>query len=175
MKIDSNATFIPPGLRLLYPAQGVVFSVRRGDPVVAVQEAYGLNRDGTGDHRYQILFMPNGNTVTAFWTDLGPAEDFKMQVDGETYQAPPYFQLVLMEHDVAECLHMAEQGRTDSFAVQLLHTQVNESDLFARYQQLIEEDFAIYANRSVFGPGGVTQRNGFSRLAAREQGLKNAS
>lgn len=169
MKIDSNTTYVPP-MRLMYPATGgVVFAVDPNEPVIAMQETYGRNKEGTGDHRYQVMILPRGNVACTFWTDLGPAENFKIAVGENSYQTPPYFQLVLMEHSVAECMSMAEHGRNDDFAVKLLDEQVNESDLFDQYYKLIEQDLAIVRNRSVFGPGGVTQRNGYSAIAARMQ------
>ena len=166
MRLETNTSYIP-SVRLIYPLSLPVMSVRPDDRVMAVQETYGMNKAGTGDHRYQILFMPMGDTISAFWTDLGPASNFKMKVDDSEYQVPPYFQLVLMEHTVAECQHMAESGRHDEFAVQLLHTQVNESDIFDKYQRVIEEDRYIVKNRSTFGVGGKTQRAGYSGITAR--------
>ena len=53
--------------------------------------------------------------------------------------------------------------------VKMLHEQTNESDIIARYWQLIEEDRQLVRNRSTFGPGGVIQRNGFSNESARLQ------
>lgn len=177
MRRDSNATYIPPSVRLMYPTNGVLHSVRDDDPVMAVQESYGPSaREVNGeryydgpDHRYQVMLMPVGDTLSAFWTDLGPAEEFRMEVAGESYRVPPYFQLILMEHTVAECRYMADHNRQDDYAVRLLHEQVNESDLFERYARLIEEDMYLVKNRSTFGAGGFTQRNGYSALAAREQ------
>lgn len=159
-------------MRLLYPVTGVVLSVHPNDPVMAVQEGYALGPGGTEDHRYQVLFMPKGNVVSAFWRDLGLASEYRMDVDGESYAAPPYHQIVLMEHSVAECQHMAEQGRMDDFAIKLLHEQVNESDLFAKYQMLIEQDMNLVRNRSSFGQYVSVQRNGYSAVGAREQEVR---
>lgn len=169
MRLESNTTYVPP-MRLMYPAMGgVVFGLDSNEPVIAMQETYGRNKEGTGDHRYQVMILPRGNVACTFWTDLGPAENFNITVGENSYRTPAYFQLVLMEHSVAECMHMAEQGRNDDFAVKLLDEQVNESDLFEQYYRLIEEDLAIVRNRSVFGPGSSTQRSGYSAIAARMQ------
>ena len=170
MRIDTNVSWYPP-LRLMYPARGgVLLSVDENDRVYAQQESYGPSSDGTGDHRYQAMLMPHGNDIAAFWTDLGPATDFLMDGgDGQKYQAPPYLQPVLLEHTVGECRHMAELGRMDDYAAKLLHTQVNESDLFARYAMLIEQDMNLVRNRSTFGRYQRIERNGYSRYGAQVQ------
>lgn len=169
MRIESNVTWVPLSMRLMYPTSGVLYSVDDNDPVMAVQETYGHNQEGTGDRRYQVMLMPNGNVISAFWTDLGPASDFLMDVNGEKHPMPPYMQLVLMEHSVAECRYMAQAARADDFAAQLLQQRIDESDLFAKAAQVIEEDLYLVKNRSTFGRGGMVQRNGYSALAAREQ------
>lgn len=156
-------------MRLMYPTSGVLYSVDDNDPVMAVQETYGHNQEGTGDRRYQVMFMPNGNVISAFWTDLGPAEDFRMESAGQSHQMPPYFQLVLMEHTVAECRYMATEARADDFAAKLLQQRIDESDLFERAARVIDEDRYLVKNRSTFGGGVTVQRNGYSALAAREQ------
>lgn len=169
MRLETNVSKVPD-MRLVYPAKGgFLFTVDEDEPVYFLQEGYALNPAGTDDHRYQVLLMPRGNVIATFWWDLGPAEDFLMVVDGESYRAPPYQQPILLEHKVAECRHMAEAGRMDDFSVQLLHSQVNESTLFEEYARLIEEDMYLVRNRSTFGPGGHIQRNGYSPTGARRQ------
>ena len=161
MRIETNATYIPP-MRMLFPVSGVLMSVRSSDPVYAIQETYGMREDGTGDNRYQALIMARGDSLSAFWTDLGPASDYLM--DGKP--APPYFQPILLAHTVDECRDMADAGRMDDFASKLLAQQVEESTLFAEYARIVEEDLYIVRNRSTFGYGGKTQRTGYSRVAA---------
>lgn len=170
MRLESNATYIPY-IRLAYPADGgLLLAVDENEPVYFQQETYARNREGTGDNRYQVLLIPRGNVLGKFVMDLGTAADFYMDGgDGKKYLAPPYFQPVLMEHTVAECRHMAEVSRMDDYALKLLHVQVNESDLFARYAQLIEEDMRLVKNRSTFGPHVRVERNGYSRAGARQQ------
>ena len=166
MRIESNATFIPP-MRLGFLAPGgVLMSVQSGDKVYGIQEGYARNREGTGDNRYQVLLMPTGNTLSAFWTDLGPASQFLMDVGGEQKPAPAYLQPILMEHTVDECLHMAAVSRMDTYAADLLAKNIAESNIFEEYARIIEEDLYIIKNRSTFGYGGKTQRTGYSRTAA---------
>lgn len=167
-RIETNATYIPQ-MRMLFPMAGTLMSVGLDEPVYGIQESYARNREGVTDHRYQVLLMPRGDVLSGFWTDLGPAEKFLMDIGGERELAPPYYQPVLGEHSVAECLEMADVGRMDDFAMQLLQRDIAESTLFADYLRLIEEDLAVVRNRSMFGPGGVTHRNGYSAVGAREQ------
>lgn len=168
MKLDSNTTYIPR-MQLLYPAQGVVTCVDMNDPVYIIQEGNALGPGGTEDHRWQVLFMPAGDHVTAFYTDLGLASGHRIAVDDATYPTPPFHQPILLEHTVGECLAMAEEGRDDDFAVKMLHEQTNESDIIDRYWQVMEEDRRLVRNRSTFGPGGMIQRNGYSNEGAKLQ------
>ena len=167
MRIETNCVRIPT-MRMLFPMTGIVMSVDTNERVYGTQESYAQSHDGS-THRYQVLLMPRGDVISGFWTDLGPATNFVMPVGDEFEQAPPYYQPILMEHSVAECLHMAEEGRMDSFAADLLRHQVSESTLFADYARLIENDLAIVRNRSTFGYGGKTQRSGYSAIGARLQ------
>lgn len=168
MKLDSNTTYFPR-LRLLYPAQGVLMRVDMNDPVYIIQEGNAIGPGGTEDHRWQVLFMPAGDHVTAFYTDLGLASGHRIQVDDVFYPTPPFHQPILLQHTVGECIDMAEQGRNDDYAVKMLHEQTNESDIIARYWQVMEEDRQLVRNISTFGPGGAIQRNGFSNEGARLQ------
>ena len=169
MRIETNTTFIPRMMRMLFPMHGTLMSVDRNEPVYGVQESYARAKDGT-EHRWQVLLMPRGDVFSGWWWDLGPTTKYLMQyAEGDMRPAPPYFQPILMEHSVAECLDMAEVGRMDDFAQKLLAQQISESTLFADYARLIEQDIAIVKNRSTFGYGGKTQRNGFSAIAAGEQ------
>lgn len=168
MKLDSNTTY-SPRLRLLYPAQGVLMRVDMNDPVYIIQEGNALGPGGTEDHRWQVLFMPAGDHVTAFYTDLGLASGYRIHVDDASYPTPPFHQPILLQHTVGECIDMAEQGRNDDYAVKMLHEQTNESDIIARYWQVMEEDRQLVRNISTFGPGGAIQRNGFSNEGARLQ------
>ncbi|MEE8457514.1 MAG: hypothetical protein V3S28_05650 [Acidimicrobiia bacterium] len=168
MKLDSNASHVPH-MRLLYPVEGVSMRVDMNDPVYIIQEGNALGFGGTEDHRWQVLFMPAGDHVTAFYTDLGLAKGYRIQVGDMSYPTPPFHQPIMLEHTVAECLDMAEQGRNDGTAAQMLHEQTNESDIISRYWQVMEEDRRLVRNRSTFGPGGAIQRNGYSNEAARLQ------
>lgn len=177
MRLETNVTTIPENLRLVLPKTyglGTLMTCSEDDPVTFLQEGNGAGPGGIGVHRYQVIFIPIGSAIGAFWTDLGPASDFTLEVDGEKYPAPPYHHLVLSEHTVAECRFYAERDRLDDFAVQLLHTQINESTLFADYARLVDEDFALVANRSVFGPHHRTERNGYSPMGASEQARRIA-
>lgn len=169
MRLESNTTFIPH-MRLMYPDRGgVVMDVYPNEMACAIQEGNATNKEGTEDHRYQVILIPRGNDLCSFWTDLGPAKNFTMEVDGEVYPVPSYHQIVLMEHSVAECMYMAEHGRNDDFAIRLLHEQTNESTLFDDYARLIEEDMYLVRNRSSFGRYQKIERNSYSYEGARAQ------
>lgn len=171
MKIETNCE-IRPMMRLMYPIASILMRVDEDELVMATQESYAFAGPGKGDHRYQVLFIPRDDHMAGFWTDLGPKSDFKMMVGEETFFAPPYFQPVLQCHTVAECRHMAEDARMDDYAARLLQASVDESTLFARYQALIENDLRLVKNQSTFGSGVRVQRDGYSRMEARERELR---
>lgn len=168
MRLHTNTDYIPK-LRLLYAAQGVLLDVDEDDEVYAVQEGNALDREGMEDHRWQILFMPRGNIIAPFYTDMGLVSDFQMQVDDTWYPIPMFSQIILREHKVAECRNMADVGRDDSFAVKMLHEQVNESTIITQWRQMIEEDMLRIRNAVVFGPAGRFDHSGYSPYGARRQ------
>lgn len=167
MRLESNCPYIPPA-RLIERCAGIVLDVDTNDRVYAMQELYARNRDGTGDNRYRVLIMPMGNSLSAFWMDMGSAKNFVIQEDGSTYVTPVFTQPVLLEHTVAECIHMAEQEEY-GFAVKLLNEQVKTSDLIQRYLLQCEQDAYLVKNKSSFGPYQRTERNMYSREGARLQ------
>lgn len=175
MKLDTNVASPPTNLVRVWPGSLPLLEVDSNDRVWFVQEGYGAGPGHIGTHRYQIMYLPFADTMMAYWTDLGPESDFIITVDDTPYNAPPYQQLVLGEHTVDECIHMANQCRMDEWQVQLLHTQVNESDLFEKYRRMIEEDQELVRNRSSYGAYQRTERNGYSPLHAREQLLKEGN
>ena len=166
MRIETNASYVPPAHLIERCSGGVLLEVDTNDRVYAMQELYARNREGTGDNRYRVLIMPRGNVLASFWMDLGTAKRFVVQEDGSTYVQPVFTQPVLLEHTVAECIHMAEQDN-DNFAIKLLHEQVKTSDLLERYRMLIEQDVNLVKNRSTFGPYQRVERNSYSREGAR--------
>ena len=171
MKLESNTTYVPRNMSLLHPVKAVVMSVDSDEPAWALQEGYCLNEGYDTEHRYQVLFIriDAGDSLGAFWTDLGPSEDFKITVEDMTYPVPPYHQLALFEHAVDELQFYANRDRADEFAVQMLHNQTKESDIVPRYQRIVEEDLKIIKNQSQFGTTGFTQRGGYSKSYAKEQ------
>lgn len=169
MRLESNVTHAPK-LTLFTKVIGPVVVVDENEPVHSLQEGYAMNREGQ-DHRYQALTVSamSGQALAAFWWDLGPSEDFTVTVDGESYPTPPWHQVALWEHTVAELRFYAERDRGDDYGIQMLHEQTQTSTIIEDYWDLLAEDRQLVANRSTFGPGGVIQRNGFSDIAARGQ------
>lgn len=171
MRLESNCSYVPPAHLVERCAGGVLLWVDTNDKVYAMQELYARNKEGTGDNRYRVLIMPMGNTLSAFWMDMGSAKQFVHEEDGSTYVTPVYTQPILLEHSVAECIHMAEQEEY-GFAIKLLNEQVKTSDLIQRYLRQCEEDAYLVKNRSTFGPYQRTERNSYSAAGAREQARK---
>ena len=154
---------------------GPVMAVDENEPALNLQEGYAVNRDGQ-DRRYQVVTVAthSRNALAAFWTDLGPSEDFTITVDETIYPMNPYHQWAEWEHTVAELRYAANMTRDDDFGTQLLHEQTQSSTIIEDYWNLLEEDPRLVKNQSTFGPGGVTVRNGYSHSGARRQQEKLA-
>ena len=168
MILLTNTSFIPR-LHLMFPSSGVLEEVDENDEVWSVQENNALDQLGMVDHRWQVILLPVGNTLSAFYTDMGPVADYMVMVDEVLYPTPPFQQVILGAHSVGESRDMADDGRNDDWAVKMLHEQTMESTIIDDWQQLMETDVKLIRNQSVFGPTGKTQRNGYSRQAARRQ------
>ena len=82
-----------------------------------------------------------------------------------------YQQPVLFEHNVGECMEMAELGRNEEYAVRHLHEQTMNSDIHARYRQVVEQDMKLIKNQSFFTATGdfSIERNGYSPTGKAEQ------
>jgi len=173
MRLETNVASPPknfPGR--FYPAALPLLEVDLDEPVLYMQENYAAGPGGIGEHRYLVMYIAVADIPMAFWTDLGPLENFKLKIDDDEYVIQPFNQLVVSEHSVSECLHMAEQARDDTWPLELLHNQVHNSTLFEDYRRMIEEDLELVKNRSVFGPDVRVQRNEYSAAAIREKQYK---
>jgi len=173
MRLESNTTFRPqmPLYSNRYArVAGPIMAVDENEAALNLQEGYAMDRAGQ-DRRYQVVTVAthSGNALAAFWWDLGPAGDFVVRVDDETYPMNPYHQWAEWELSVAELRFAADMTRDDDFGPQLLHEHTQESRIIKRYWELLEEDKQLVANRSTFGPGGATQRNGYTNAGARRQ------
>ena len=104
--------------------------------------------------RYQIILVNRGDRIAEWWYDLGPSFAFTV----EQFTFP-----MLWEHTVAEAQEIAEIKRHDDFWQRFLAEKKSESTLLLDAVEQRDEHRKVIANRSVFGPGGHKQRNGFSR------------
>lgn len=111
--------------------------------------------------RYQMLWVARNDVIYEWSRDLGPSEDF----DAPGCDIPGLF-----EHTVGELWDIAERYRLgEDHWQKWLREQEDESTLIPDWINQVQERHQIIHNRSVFGPGGHTQRNGFSRKAALEK------
>jgi hypothetical protein len=173
MRIETNVSSPPlnfPGK--LFPAALPLMEVDLDEPVEFMQENYAAGPGGVGVHRYNVMFIPLGNMIAAFWTDLGSIDTFKVKKDDDTYVRAGINQFVAGAHSVDECIHMAVEFRDDDWPIEVLHDQVHSSDLWEKYRRMIELDMELVRNRSSFGPYQRTERNGYSPLFAREERLR---
>ena len=104
-------------------------------------------------HRYQIIHVVRGDKMYEYQEDLGLASNFT---------APEFRILGLHCHTTQELREIADQNRLqdDYWAKRTKELQA-ESTLITDAVEQREEGHKVIHNRSVFGPGGKTQRNGF--------------
>lgn len=129
----------------------VTVAIRQDEMAWELRE---FNKAGVGYRRYQVITVVRDDKLTEWWDDLGPAAEFF----GEGFIIPSLF-----EHSVAELREMAEIAREDNGFEDFAAEQQAESTLISDYINQMEERWEVIYNRSTFGPGGQTQRNGFPR------------
>lgn len=135
-------------------ARGVTLAVRENEKAWSLRELNLVRPPGFQRHRYQIITVNRDDALCEWWDDLGPAERFK----GQEFDVPS-----LWEHSVAELRDIAASKRDDTTWVTFMDEQRADSTLIADFLNQVEEHWRVIYNRSVFGPGGHTQRNGFPR------------
>lgn len=111
------------------------------------------------NRRYQIILVNRNDQIAEWWYDLGPSWSFA----ANQFTFP-----MLWEHTVAEAQDIAEAKRHDTYWQDFLKEKQAESTLLDDWQTQREERHKIIHNRSVFGPGGHKQRDGFPLRAALE-------
>lgn len=118
-----------------------------------LRETNELNRAKRSLRRYQRVWVNRDDQIVFFTKDLGPASDFtypELQIPAEWC------------HTVAELQAIAEQVRDGHELEELFEERQSESTLVQDWLEQVERRRKVMNNRSVFGPGGKTQRNGFS-------------
>ena len=136
----------------------VILAVRDDEPAWSLRERN--QAAGVGYKRFQVITVVRNDDLAEWWTELGPAENFS---------APEVEIPSLLVHTVAELREIADQHRwRDNYWEKFTAEQVAESTLIPDFINQVEEHWKVIRNQSVFGPGGTTQRNGFSKRAAYE-------
>ncbi len=114
--------------------------------------------DGSQQWRWlEWVFVIRGDAIAKWEKDHGPAENFK----GMTETRDP----LDGELSVQEVQEMMVQDRTDHYWQDKLPELRAQSTLMKDAMDQLEERRAIIHNRTVSGPGGTRQRNGFSPQA----------
>lgn len=126
---------------------------RPDEPAWLLRETNELNKSKRSLRRYQRVWVNRNDKLAVFTKDLGPAADFtypELQIPAEWC------------HSVAELQYIAEQVREGKELNDLMEHRQAESTLVQDWLDQVERRRKVTHNRSVFGPGGKTQRNGFS-------------
>ena len=129
---------------------------RPNEPAYLLRETNELNKSKRSLRRYQRIWVNRNDRLAVFQHDLGPASDF-------TY---PELQIPAgWCHTVAELQAMAAEVRSGKELDDLFEERQKDSTLLQDWLNEVERNRQVMRNRSVFGLGGKTQRNGFSTTA----------
>lgn len=112
-----------------------------------------MRKPGQGQslHRVQIVYVNRGDSLTPFYTDLGPAE---------MYKAPQIRIPSLWEHSVAELRDLAENDRFfNEYWIKRAEEVAQESTLTKDFANQLEETELIAQGVSTFGPSFAKQRD----------------
>lgn len=126
---------------------------RPNEPAWLLRETNELNRAKRSLRRYQRIWVNRDDRIVFYTKDLGAASDFtypELQIPAEWV------------HTVAELQGIAEEVRAGKELDELFEERQSESTLVQDWLDQVERRRQVMYNRSVFGPGGKTQRNGFS-------------
>lgn len=141
--------------------------IKRDEYAVSLSEMDLLAPDFKSKHRYQLIYVIRDYNLAEYRTDLGPANSatppFRIMgaaIDGSK---------IYFEHTVAELLDMADALREDTKRFKERLKELSEqSTLIPDIIDQVERNQRVIENKSVFGPGGSTQRTGFSKKGAIE-------
>lgn len=116
---------------------------------------------GTAWRWVNAVYVVRDDAIAEYAEDLGPAEDFG--------RIQPIMIPSFGENSVAQLQELAEKNRHDDYWAKRVDEQLAESTLVQDHLRQIEMNRELIHNRSRFGYGGMTQRNGYPRKAAREK------
>lgn len=125
--------------------------VYKWDPVWRLLEVKTWHKPSNSFHRGQHLWVIRDDRVFHYLEDLGPWEGHSFQI------------LALGDHTVEECRSMANDNRNDDHWTRFINEETEASTLISDIIKQAERNEQVVANRSNFGYGGHTQRNGFSQ------------
>ena len=112
-------------------------------------------------HRYQVITVNRDDTLTDWWHDLGPSEQFTA---GPIAIPGIWEESVGTLRDLAEDIRLAD----DTFQKRKAELQA-ASTLVPDMLRQLEEGKRVIANQTVSGPFVTHQRNGFDRRAFNER------
>ena len=130
---------------------------RPDEPAWLLRETNELDKAKRSLRRRQRVWVNRNDQIVFFTKDLGAAASFtypELQIPAEWV------------HTVAELQGIAEQVRDGTDVQELMAERQSESTLVTDWLEQVERRRKVIANRSVFGPAGKTQRNGFSLKGA---------
>lgn len=119
------------------------------EPAYMLLEMPRWHKPSNSYHRIQYLFVNRSDVIARYEEDLG-----KMV-------GRPFRILGLWEESVGSLRSMANDKRYDDFWDKFVEEETEASTLIQRAVRQAEVNEQLVANRSVFGPGQTTQRNGF--------------
>lgn len=126
---------------------------RPNEAAYLLRETNELNREKRSLRRLQRIWVNRNDQLAVFTKDLGPASDFtypELQIPAEWC------------HTVAELQAIAEEVRNGRELDDLFEERQKTSTLVQDWLDQVERNREVMRNKSVFGLGGKTQRNGFS-------------
>lgn len=128
-----------------------------------IAEFNAIEPNGHAWHRYQRITVVRNDCEARWVEDLGPAD----QYHDAGFVIPSFFEM-----SVGELRDMALEMRESTRGAEKRREMSAESTLWQDFERQYDEDSKLLRNASTFGPGGVVQRNGYSRLTATENKRK---
>lgn len=133
------------------------------------EPCYGLyegNLMRGGQWRWcQVVRVIRGDEKAEYLKDMGPAELFEF--------VTPMMMPSFGENTVAQLQDYADKNRQDTYWQKRVAEMQAESTLIEDHIRQFEQIQQIIRNRTVSGPRGTTQRNGYSHVTAERRMLEH--
>lgn len=118
--------------------------------------------DGSQDWRWcQVIRVIRGDEKAEYLKDMGDSDDFEL--------VTPIMIPSFGENTVGQILDKLERNREDTYWQTRAKEMQAESTLIEDHIRQWEQIHEVIQNRSVFGPGGHLQRNGYSKTTLERQ------